>query len=251
MGSTCGVVSGGCLALALHFDDEVASRDPEKAAVLYDRMRTYTRWFETEFGSTICRERSGVEFNRLPGLVDYLFTGKFLTRCVAHVGPAVEHVVEMCSRPLEGAGTEAKGGYCAAPVIRRLSGEGDDAGLLERVSVALDGGIGLSGGLCGALAGALMLIGGRYGADPRESLFRGTLVPTLKGHVNMYRRLDRPELWSLGGPLARGFRKEFGSMECREITGRTFETAGELEDHMSGSEVCARIQDWLTSRPLS
>jgi Putative redox-active protein (C_GCAxxG_C_C) len=247
-GSTCGVVSGGCLGLALCHEEELASDDPRKVAALYEQLKDYTRWFEAGFGSTICRQRSGVEFNALPGLADYLFTGKFLTRCVAHVGPAVEYLVERCSRPLESSSATAGGWYCAAPVLRSARDEASAGDLLERVSMALDGGIGLSGGLCGALAGALMLVGSRYGADPRESLFRGTLVPTLEGHINMYRRRERPELWSVGGPLVRSFRKEFGSMECREITGRDFNSAGELEDYMSSSEVCARIQDWLTLR---
>jgi Putative redox-active protein (C_GCAxxG_C_C) len=245
MGSTCGVVSGGCLGLALFHVGELASGDTEKRAALYERLLGYTRWFESEYGSTICRERSGVDLTTFQGLIDYLFTGKFATRCAAHAGPAAEHLVELASKPLESGSGRAGQGLCAALVIKGIredTGYGND--LVEKVSIALDGGIGLSGGLCGALAGALMVIGSIWGIDPRESLLRGTLVPFTTGHINMYRRRRRPELWSMGGPVARHFVKEFGSMECRAITGRTFESYDELADHVSGSETCAKIKDW-------
>jgi Putative redox-active protein (C_GCAxxG_C_C) len=238
MGSTCGVVSGGCLGLALSHADELASDSPEKAYALY------TRWFELEFGGTLCRERSGVDLTTVGGLVNYLFTGKFLSRCVGHVGPAAEYLVELASKPLSSSPAAVQG-LCAAPVI---TGIGEDTGrrheLLETVSVALDGGIGLSGGLCGALAGALMQIGAVCGIDPRESIIRGTLLPFTVGHVNMYGRRRRPELWSVGGPLARHFAREFGSMECRAITDRSFDSFEDLSEYMSGSETCARIKEW-------
>ncbi len=245
MGSTCGVVSGGCIGLALSHADELVSGSPENSYALYERLREYTNWFECEFGSTICRERSGVDLTTVPGLINYLFTGKFISRCVGHVGPAALYLVELASKPLESSSSVAAQGLCAAPVIR---GIGEDAGheddLLERVSVALDGGIGLSGGLCGALAGALMQIGSVWGIDPRESIISGTLVPFMVGHINMYGRRRRPELWSVGGPLARHFSKEFGSMECRAITGRSFDSFEDLSEYMSGSETCARIKEW-------
>lgn len=245
MGSTCGVVSGGCLGLALSHADELASDSPEKRYALYERLRQYTRWFELEFDSTICRQRSGVDLTTVGGLINYLFTGKFVSRCVGHAGPAAEHLVEMASKPLESSSSVAAQGLCAAPVIRGIA---EDAGredkLLERVSVALDGGIGLSGGLCGAIAGALMQIGSVWGIDPRDSIVMGTLVPFTVGHINMYGRRRRPELWSVGGPLVRLFVKEFGSMECREITGRSFDSFEDLSEYMSGSQTCARIKDW-------
>lgn len=252
MGSTCGVVSGGCLGLALSHADELASGSPEKAYALYERFRQYTRWFELEFGGTLCRERSGVDLTTVGGLIDYLFTGKFVSRCVGHVGPAAEYLVELASRPLETSSPVAAEGLCAAPVI---AGIGEDTGrndkLLESVSIALDGGIGLSGGLCGALAGALTQLGAVFGIDPRESIIRGTLLPFTVGHINMYGKRRRPELWSVGGPLARHFAREFGSMECKAITGRSFDSFDDLSEYMSGSETCARIKEWCRTEASS
>lgn len=251
MGSTCGVVSGGCLGLALSHDGELERGDPLKMDALYGRMREYTRWFERRFGSTVCRERLGADLTSVPGLVVYLFTGRFATRCISHVGPAAEHLVGLCSKPLERSGVPAEGGYCAAPVIRVIREEtGLGTELMERVSVALDGGVGLSGGLCGALAGALMAVGSVWGADPRESFLRGTVAPAVEGHVNMYRRRDRPELWSVGGQLASAFRKRFGSMECREITCRSFDSASALSGHVGSSEKCTPVMEWCSARAV-
>ena len=49
------------------------------------------------------------------------------------------------------------------------------------------------------------------------------------------------------GPLVRRFRKRFGSLECREITGRSFDGVSDLADYMSESRVCAEIKDWCRS----
>lgn len=247
-GSTCGVVSGGCLGIAMAHADDLASGEAEKVAAVYEKLRGYTRWFEQKYGSTLCRERTGVELTRVPGLMNYLFTGKVITRCVGHVGPAAEYVVELASKPLAageaGAPTE---GLCASPVLRGIredTGRGDE--LLETISIALDGGIGLAGGLCGALAAALMPIGSLWGVDPRNGV-RATLAPFITGHLNMYLGRQRAELWSVGGRVVHGFKKRFGSLDCREITGRSFDGVGELADYMSESRVCAEIKDWCHS----
>ncbi len=247
-GSTCGVVSGGCLGIAMAHADDLAAGEAEKVSAVYGKLRGYTRWFEQKYGSTLCRERTGVELTRVPGLLNYLFTGKVITRCVGHVGPSAEYVVELASKPLAAgeAGAPAVG-LCGAPVLRGIredTGRGDE--LLETISIALDGGVGLSGGLCGALAAALLPIGSLLGVDPRDGV-RATLAPFITGHLNMYLGRQRAELWSVGGRLVQGFENLFGSLDCREITGRSFENAAELSKYMAGSEVCASIKDWCRS----
>ena len=244
-GSTCGVVSGGCLGIAMAHADDLASDETETVAVMYDKLLDYTGWFEREFGSTLCRERAGVELTRVPGFMNYIFTGKVFTRCVRHIGPAAEYGVELASRPLAaGESRGAVGNYCAAPVLRGIredTGHGNE--LLEAISIALDGGIGLSGGLCGALAGALLPIGSLRGVNPRDGVW-ATLAPYIEGYLNMYFGRERAELWSTGGRLVRGFRKRFGSLDCRDITGRSFEGVDDLAAYMTESQVCAQIKDW-------
>ena len=59
--------------------------------------------------------------------------------------------------------------HCAQQVlkgIREQTGIGDD--LLEQLSFVFDGGIGLQGGVCGALAGAIMGVNLLIGMNVRE-----------------------------------------------------------------------------------
>lgn len=247
-GSTCGVVSGGCAALALAFAEGRGRGEAKDAAALYVSLRDYTSWFEREFGSTLCRERCNVDMTTAAGLANYLFTGKFASRCLAHVGPAAYRLVSQGRRLRDapaGSGGRRACGYCAR---ESLAGIREDTGrgspFLEEISLALDGGVGLSGGICGALAGALLPVGSIWGIDPAAAGLSGTLAAFLKGHANMYRGLDRPELWSVGGRLVRGFRREFGSLECSAITGRRFEGEGALADYVEGSAVCAAAGEW-------
>jgi len=258
-GSTCGVVSGGCLAIALGHLGNTLDSDTRKGEVLYDRMREYTSWFEDQFGSTLCRERCGEDLNTIPGFMKYLFLGKFFSRCEVHIGKAASHLVKLVERPLEeGDGMSEiderlseSGGYCAAEVMRGIrEATGYGSLYLEQLSAAYDGGIGLSGGLCGALAGALMPIGLIWGIEPRSAGFIGTLVPFIRGHVNLYTGRQEPELWAIGNPFIKEFQRKFGSMECKDILNRSFNSGKELAEFVPASAICSEIKDWCRDQAI-
>ncbi len=257
------------MALALGHLGDLLEGEGEKVEALYRRMREYTGWFEESFGSTLCRDRCGADLRRASGFADYILGGKFLTRCVAHIGKAVEKLIGMINLPLEGGrrGTGADGaaatgvrassestgswGLCAAPVLRRIrQATGRGSRLLEDISISLDGGIGLSGGLCGALAGALLPLGEVWGIDPKEEGIAGTLLFFARGHLNLYAGRGKKGLWAVGTPLLREFRRRFGSLECREITGRDFGSRKELEGHLTGSAACGEIRDWCVEETV-
>jgi hypothetical protein len=258
-GSTCGVVSGGCLSIALgHLGDLVAS-EAGKGEALYDRMREYTSWFEEQFESTICRERCGEELNTIPGLIRYLFLGKALSRCGVHIGKAASQLIKLIERPLAEEEEKSEiderlsesGGYCASPVMRGIrEATGHGSLYLEQISVAYDGGIGLSGGLCGALAGALMPIGLIWGLQPRAAGLMETMEFNVRGHINLYMDRREQELWAIGNPLVKEFRDRFGSLECRDIVGRSFASGKELADFVPDSAICSEIKDWCRGKSV-
>jgi hypothetical protein len=257
LGSTCGVVTGGCLGITLAHLADVLSGEAGKGEALYERLNEYTGWFESEFGSTLCRERSGADMTRATGVADYLLTGKVVTRCVDHIGLATARLLGLINRPLEGGGEitaldrrlACSGGYCAAEVMQGVRTDTGYGSLyMEQLSLAFDGGIGLSGGLCGALAGALMPLGIIWGIDPKYEGFVGTLEPLARGMINQLLKREEPELWSQAGHLMSDFKREFASLECRDIVGRSFANGSELAEHMAGAPVCARIKDWCRER---
>lgn len=252
-GSTCGVVSGGCLGITLAHLADILSGEAGKGEALYERLREYTSWFEDEFSSTLCRERCGVDVKKVSGFLDYLFTGKVVTRCVDHIGKAVYHLPGLVNRPLEGGGEVSEldrrlaesGGYCAAEVLRGIREDTGYGSLyLEQLSMAFDGGIGLSGGLCGALAGALLPMGLIWGIDPKKEGLVGTFIPFMKGHINLYLDRREPELWAVANPFMREFAKEYGTLECRQIVNRSFASGTELAEFMATSRTCAEIKGW-------
>ena len=245
------------MAIALAHLADILGGEAGKGEALYERLREYTAWFEESFGSTLCRERSGVNVNEFMSFLDYIFTGKVITRCANHIGKSVSHLIELMNRPLEGGGEVSEldrrlasaGGYCAAEVMRGIREDTGYGSLyLEQLSVALDGGVGLSGGLCGALAGALLSMGLLWGIDPKKEGIVGTLVPFVRGHVNLYMGRGEAELWAVANPFMREFAREFGSLECRDVTARRFGSGTELAEHMAASEICAGVKEWCRAR---
>jgi C_GCAxxG_C_C family probable redox protein len=108
----------------------------------------------------------------------------------------------------------------------------EDEGAL-RASMAMVGGMAGNGETCGALVGALMVVGYVYG---RRKLVRAT--PETEGPV-----------LELGSRVIDRFRSEFGSINCRDIQRRLIGRAYNLRDteeveelHSSrGVEVCAEV----------
>ncbi|MEJ5187317.1 MAG: C-GCAxxG-C-C family protein, partial [Candidatus Geothermincolales bacterium] len=153
-GSTCGIVSGGCLAITLGHLGDLLEPGEGKADSLYARMREYAQWFGDRFGSTLCRRRTGLDLGRPVELARYLLEGRFLSRCARSAAPAIRRLVGMVEEPLPGTGRPGiledrlfkEGGLCGSGILaeaRRRFGLGSVT--LERISVALDGGVGLSG----------------------------------------------------------------------------------------------------------
>jgi len=249
-GSTCGVVSGGCLSIALGHLGDMVDGDARKGEDLYSRMREYTVWFGERFGSTLCRERFG-DLNKatLAGVI----------KCEIHTGEAASHLIKLIERPLERGGEvtgiderlRESGGYCAAEVMRGVrEATGHGSLYLEQLSVAFDGGIGLSGGLCGALAGALMPIGSIWGLQPRAAGFIETMQYSARGHKDLATGSRKPGMWTVGNPFVKEFREEFGSLECKDIVGRYFDSGKELAEFMRGSDVCSQIKNWCRDQAV-
>jgi hypothetical protein len=73
-GSTCGVVTGGALGLVLMHDNLLQERGIAAEAGVMSLIGGYIRWFEETFGSSFCRERSGVDFLYNHGTATLFFT---------------------------------------------------------------------------------------------------------------------------------------------------------------------------------
>lgn len=249
-GSTCGVVSGGCQSLALRHIEDLREGDLRKMAAFHSLLKEFTTWFERTYGSTICRERTGCDLASVSGLALYTVGGRF-TRCLMHAGPTARFLAYLEDRPLgeEDPGEVTELNHCSVEVLRRLrenTGTGNE--FFEALYIAMNGGIGLAGGLCGAAAAGYLPIGWRYGLDPEQIGFMGNLAGFYRGHSNLYGKRDEKELWSLGRRFIRAWLAEFGSLECRDLTGTNFYGYRDFAPYVWDAEICRRVKEFAVAR---
>jgi hypothetical protein len=254
-GSTCGVVTGDALGLALANDDVLQKRGMAAEAGVLSLVGEYSRWFEENFGSSFCRERSRVDFYTTFGQLRYFLPGDRVGKCLWHIRGAVRHlytyqekdlpVVEV--KPKE---TEDKPIHCAHAVLRGIrdrTGTGDS--LLERLSFIFDGGVGFQGGVCGALAGAVMGVNLLLGMDVRNTSYFQTLKAYTAGHINslVENPIGMPEPFGVGKNIVRSFRKIAGATECRAITETAFSGWNDFQAYISSSDKCTGLIELATT----
>lgn len=254
-GSTCGVITGGALGLALANDNELQKRGVVAEAGVLSLVGEYLRWFEENFGSSFCRERSGVDFYTTFGQLRYFFPGDRVGRCLWHIRGAMRHLYSYQEKGLSAFGADPKemqNGpiHCAQAVLRGIrarTGIGDS--LLERLSFIFDGGVGFQGGVCGALAGAIMGVNLLLGMDIRDRSYFQTLRAFAVGHINLLldKPIGKPEPFAVGRSLVQRFRKEAGGTECRPITEKAFSGWDDFQRHMSSSDQCTGLIELATS----
>lgn len=256
-GSTCGVVSGGALGLALMHDNLLKERGIAAEAGVLSLIGEYVRWFEESFGSSFCRERSGVDFYTTMGQLRYFLPGDRVARCFWHIRGAMRHLYDayqeknLLAMDVDLRKIQGEPMHCAQAVLRGIrsrTGIGDP--LLERLSFIFDGGVGLSGGACGAVAGAVMGINLLLGINIRDTSFLQAFKSFIVGHINLL--LNEPideetDPFSVGKNFLERFREKAGVIECRNITEKKFSNWTEFQKHISSSDKCAGLIELATT----
>jgi hypothetical protein len=248
-GSTCGVVSGGAMGLALsHYDEIIEKGIPAQAGTLA-LIGEYVKWFDENFGSSLCRERSGVDFYTTKGLLRYFVPGDKVSKCLWHIRGAIRHLYSFRQKELQLIEVESDESqdepiHCAQLVLRGIkeqTGIGDD--LLEQLSFVFDGGIGLQGGACGALAGAIMGMNLLIGMNVRDMNYSEILKTFAVGHKNLLKDkpVEKPEPFRVGKEIVKNFKKKAGAIECIAITGKKFSGWSDFQDFISSSDKCSGL----------
>lgn len=122
-------------------------------------------------------------------------------------------------------------GYnCAESVLMALSQEfGQKNAMIPRIATGFGAGIGRRGDVCGALSGAVMAMGLQKGCDKPEEKDKRL---ALYGEV-----LD----------MVDDFEKEFGSSQCRILTGCDLRTKEGLEEYYRQEvreKLCPKLVGW-------
>ena len=221
-GHQCGQLWGAVLAAGAESFRRHPDRDHAVAAAM-TAARHLVDAFEKTAQSVNCRDIIGCDFNDKAGLWKALLLGRFI-RCFRLAGQWAPEAIRAADAGLARAGGTgaAQPVSCASEVVKKMAG-GDE----EMVMVAgLAGGIGLSGGACGALAAAIWM---KTLAWCREH----------PGKTPPYFKNQRAK------NLLRAFREATGSeMLCQKITGRRFKTVGEHAEFVKNGG-CAGLIDLL------
>jgi len=92
-GSTCGVVFGGALNLGMLHRAESQTWDITNEIQLLLDVQAYVKKFEQKFGSSLCRERTGLNLKKFTGKIGLLNPNK-VRGCVNQTAWAMNYVSE-------------------------------------------------------------------------------------------------------------------------------------------------------------
>jgi C_GCAxxG_C_C family probable redox protein len=254
-GSTCGALTGGALGLALNRDAGILHHGMTAKREVVAQVRNYVKWFKETYGTSLCRERTKTDFHTTSGLIRYLLPGDRIVRCMWHIRGSMRYLYDCCDQkdfsinnpnPIP----SETPFHCAEKVLAGIRKKTEIGDLrLERLAFVFDAGVAYTGGLCGALAGAIMAINIMMGLSTRSLSYWNIIKAFTVGHVNLIKKrpMGSPESFMAGRGVVDDFRKSAGSLECRSITGKNFSGWEEFQAYISESKRCASlIQDLIT-----
>jgi C_GCAxxG_C_C family probable redox protein len=252
-GSTCGIASGGALGIALLNEHLLMQGETNGDEAVLITAGKYMEWFDKTYSTTQCRERNNVDFHSVMGQLKYFLSAHKIIRCMLMAGGALNHLTLNNHLLLNGQDvgeqeTEMQPVHCAQEVlklIRKKTGTGNDR--LERLSIVFDGGIGLKGRLCGAVAGSVLALNLVHGFNLREMGYRTNVKKFIIGHINLMRKSpgESPkrtlDTFAIGKDVVNQFKDAAGSIECQHITGVEFDSPKAFQEFMATSERCRHL----------
>ncbi len=241
-GSTCGVIFGGALNLAIMHKAVSQTWDISNEINLINDIQKFVNSFEKQFGSSLCRERTCLDLKKISGKIGLLIPSK-AKGCVKQTAWAMNYVTEFKINSSDSSINSIKSiDHCSTSIfneINRRTGINDL--YLQQLSTGLSGGIGLNGGGCAALSTGIMLLGLIYGNENLE-----------EGKKRSPLRWSPPKFVKFANRLIKLFKKKLGSLECRDITNTTFEDIEKFNEYRSKGH-CIEINKFIvdfTSKAL-
>jgi hypothetical protein len=249
-GSTCGIASGGALGIALKHEQYLQQDDPQMEAFVLNAAGQYMDWFRETHGTTQCWDRNHVDFQKITGQLRYFLSARKIMRCITMAGRSIQYLTsenqvgDFRDAAETGKNQVCSPVHCAQEVLKQVySKTSIGSKRLERLSIVLDGGIGLRGALCGALAGAILSLNLVHGFNLRQMSYGTNIKKFLIGHINLIRKKPgrNQDTFSIGKQMVNRFREQAGSIECSIITGRQFHDMDDFNRHMEKSDTCKNL----------
>ncbi len=225
-GHQCGMLWGAALATGAEAYKRSNTLKEAKAMALV-ASHELLEAFQNRANSIECREITGVQMNRLGGLLKFMLetlaVGMNNSKCFVLAEDWTPDAIEASQRGLREADVENAPSHNCASIVAESLGATEE----ESVMVAgFAGGFGLSGKGCGALATAVWMKTLKW---LREN--PGKTPP-------MFRFKEVSE-------LVEGFKKETNELvRCEEICGRRFDSAEDHSDFIKNGG-CKKLLEWF------
>lgn len=248
-GFECGGVTAAVLLLGLRYGASVSERG---LPVVVERGHAYCGRFSACHRSLLCREILGGR--RLPVPCARVIQGapELLASTVSPQAPGALPPGEAAAYARLAAYLGESGFHCAHAVFRGLEGSLAETLDLLSATYGFMGGTLFKGLTCSALAAGVMAIGLRTGEiETRRRKVVRMLVTMALGGDALQERLNRfNRTVSRANDLAGWFAAEFGSTQCRAITGCAFSSPDEVERFVQSRQVerCQEIAARVAER---
>lgn len=222
-GYQCGMIWGAALAAGAQVYRVLGSGAQAEAQAVFAAQRIVES-FRAQNKNTNCRDITGIDVAApAPGaILQFLLKTGARGTCfgmAARYAKTASHEINIvCSETA--IKVPAAPVSCAAMLAQKM-GASDVHAVM---AAGLAGGIGLSGGACGALGTAIWLSG-----------------------VNRLREGDKVELKDAGALMEKFAECTNGNFECSKIVGRQFESVSDHADYLRGGG-CSQIIEGLSAR---
>ncbi len=225
-GSTCGVIFGTAINYALRLYKIKENWSVADEISLNKNINDYITWFKNKYGSTLCRDRTELDFTTIKGKLGLLIPEK-AKGCISQTAKSMIYQFEHKYQNLDSVKLDIEPKYCARDTLDKIyknTGVGDN--VIRQLSVVLDGGIAYSGNACGALVAGIMMLGLKFGVDHT------------KNDVESFKHLFRYNPSSFTKPankLIEQFKQQFGTLECSGICNREFDGWIDFQEYRKNS----------------
>ncbi|MHA1744690.1 MAG: C-GCAxxG-C-C family protein [Promethearchaeota archaeon] len=255
-GSTCGVVFSGALTLAMLMDSKISEWTPLDEIKLHVLIKDFITWFNEKYGTTLCRKRSKMNLWKLRGVLG-CFLPHTIYKGLSHTGGSGKYLYSIKDiNPkieLNHYSNFPSTFHCAKRVLEKIRDQtGIGYATAERLSIALDGGVGLQGGACGAMAGAVMAISLHLAKNIRESGTLSNWKDFLQSPKKLSKQKSFDDFFSVGGKLMDSFVDRMHSLECKDICHTTFNSWQEFQEFgaSDSSKVCHELIEFAANTAI-
>lgn len=231
-GYQCGMIWGAVMAAgAVAFGNN--NRAPMAEAAAIHAAMQLVHSFSNRAGHVFCKDITGTDFSKITQSMKYLFTGKAndCRKLAVKWAPEafrvidnsmIEDIKNIPDLPVS----------CASLAVRKLGGSKQNAVIVAGFA----GGIGLSGGVCGALAAAVWMKAMNWNIEnpsASDSFLKSLMLESFQ-KVDYSPSVNR---------LIKTFSKRTeNKLLCQDIIGRRFSTIDEHADYLRGGGCNALIE---------